>query len=172
MAMPAPCARYGRIGCAASPSSATLPWACCQAPFMGGRSHSAHRRQSGMAAIRSCKGAQVCPMAVRRSAAEEFRAALESYTPERVTEITGVPSEQLHRAAEILSRNRPMAIMWSMGITQHTTGVINVLALGNLQMLLGNMELGGGVKTALDRIMCRAPATWVPCPFSSPAINR
>ena len=33
---------------------------------------------------------------------EEFRAAVESYTPERVAEITGVPSEQLHRAAEIL----------------------------------------------------------------------
>ena len=75
---------------------------------------------------------------------DEFRAALESYTPERVAEITGVPAEQLHRAAEILSRNRPMATLWSMGITQHTTGVINVLALGNLQMLLGNMGVRGG----------------------------
>jgi formate dehydrogenase major subunit/formate dehydrogenase alpha subunit len=31
-----------------------------------------------------------------------------------------------------------------MGITQHTTGVINVLSLGNLQMLLGNMGVPGG----------------------------
>jgi formate dehydrogenase major subunit/formate dehydrogenase alpha subunit len=31
-----------------------------------------------------------------------------------------------------------------MGITQHTTGVLNVLALGNLQMLLGNMGVAGG----------------------------
>ena len=31
-----------------------------------------------------------------------------------------------------------------MGITQHTTGVLNVLALGNLQMLLGNMGVPGG----------------------------
>jgi len=31
-----------------------------------------------------------------------------------------------------------------MGITQHTTGVFNVLALGNLQMLLGNMGVSGG----------------------------
>ena len=69
---------------------------------------------------------------------------MESYTPERVAEITGVPVEQLHQAAEILAHNRPMAIIWSMGITQHTTGVLNVLALGNLQMLLGNMGVPGG----------------------------
>jgi len=37
-----------------------------------------------------------------------------------------------------------MAVIWSMGITQHTTGVLNVLALGNLQMLLGNMGMPGG----------------------------
>lgn len=31
-----------------------------------------------------------------------------------------------------------------MGITQHTSGVLNVLSLGNLQMLLGNMGVPGG----------------------------
>jgi formate dehydrogenase major subunit/formate dehydrogenase alpha subunit len=31
-----------------------------------------------------------------------------------------------------------------MGITQHTTGVMNVLSLANLQMLLGNMGVAGG----------------------------
>ena len=105
---------------------------------------------------------------------EEFRAALASYTPERVAEITGVPVEQLHQAAEILAHHRPTATIWSMGITQHTTGVLNVLALGNLQMLLGNMGVRGrrGESTARDRTMCRAPATWVRCPISSPAINR
>jgi len=75
---------------------------------------------------------------------EQFRAAVESYTPERVAETTGVPAGQLRQAAEILSRHHPMATLWSMGITQHTTGVLNVLALGNLQMLLGNMGIPGG----------------------------
>jgi formate dehydrogenase major subunit/formate dehydrogenase alpha subunit len=37
-----------------------------------------------------------------------------------------------------------MAVIWAMGITQHTTGVMNVLSLGNLQMLLGNMGIPGG----------------------------
>jgi formate dehydrogenase major subunit/formate dehydrogenase alpha subunit len=37
-----------------------------------------------------------------------------------------------------------MAAIWAMGITQHTTGVLNVLSLANLQMLLGNMGVPGG----------------------------
>lgn len=75
---------------------------------------------------------------------DAFREAVRTYTPQRVAEITGVPVEQLERAAEILALNRPMAAIWSMGITQHTSGVLNVLALGNLQMLLGNMGVPGG----------------------------
>ena len=75
---------------------------------------------------------------------KEFRASVLEYTPERVSETTGVPVEDLLRAAGILARNHPMAVIWSMGITQHTTGVLNVLALGNLQMLLGNMGIPGG----------------------------
>ena len=66
------------------------------------------------------------------------------YPPERVAEITGVAEEDLVRAAEILCLADPMAVIWSMGITQHTTGVSNVLSLANLQMLLGNMGVPGG----------------------------
>ncbi|MDX1435194.1 MAG: formate dehydrogenase subunit alpha [Anaerolineales bacterium] len=73
-----------------------------------------------------------------------FAGSLENYPPEVVAEITAVPAEDLQRAAEILALNRPMAVIWSMGITQHTTGVMNVLSLGNLQMLLGNMGVEGG----------------------------
>jgi formate dehydrogenase major subunit len=75
---------------------------------------------------------------------EAFRETVLAYTPERVMEITGVPVEQLQQAAEILAHHHPMAVIWSMGITQHTTGVLNVLALANLQMLLGNMGVSGG----------------------------
>ncbi len=75
---------------------------------------------------------------------DELCATLAKYTPDRVAEITGVPATQLHQAAEILARNRPMAVVWAMGITQHTTGVLNVLSLANLQMLLGNMGVAGG----------------------------
>ena len=50
----------------------------------------------------------------------------------------------LYKAAEILAQHKPMAVIWAMGITQHTTGVLNVLSLANLQMLLGNLGVPGG----------------------------
>ncbi|MCS7168776.1 MAG: formate dehydrogenase subunit alpha [Gemmatales bacterium] len=75
---------------------------------------------------------------------EAFAASLEAYPPEKVAEITHVPVAALQRAAEILARHKPVAAIWAMGITQHTTGVMNVLALANLQMLLGNLGVPGG----------------------------
>ncbi len=75
---------------------------------------------------------------------DELRATAEKYTPELSSAITGVPTENLHSAAEILARSKPMAVVWAMGITQHTSGVLNVLSLANLQMLLGNLGVPGG----------------------------
>lgn len=75
---------------------------------------------------------------------EEFREALEPYTLSHVAKITGVEEAAIQEAAAILCRHRPAAVIWAMGITQHTTGVINVLSLANLQLLLGNLGLPGG----------------------------
>lgn len=77
---------------------------------------------------------------------EEFKQTVMNYPPDKVSEITGVPVEQLHQAAEMMGTLKPMAVMWAMGITQHIVGVRNVMDLANLQMLLGNMgKPGGGV---------------------------
>ena len=75
---------------------------------------------------------------------EELRHNLQQYPAEKVAEITGVPIEKLYQAAEIMGTIKPMAVIWAMGITQHTTGVFNVLNLANLQMLTGNMGIPGG----------------------------
>jgi formate dehydrogenase alpha subunit len=75
---------------------------------------------------------------------EDFRETVAKYTPEKVSAITGVPVVDLETAAEILARSKPLAVIWAMGITQHTCGVLNVLSLANLQMLLGNMGVPGG----------------------------
>jgi formate dehydrogenase alpha subunit len=75
---------------------------------------------------------------------EEFRVSVGRYPPERAAEITGVPAGDLQRAAEVLARNRPMAVVWAMGVTQHTSGVLNVLGLANLQLALGNLGVPGG----------------------------
>jgi len=83
-------------------------------------------------------------IAERTEGFEEFKAVVAQYTPDKVAEITGVPQELLYQAAEILATNKPMAVMWAMGITQHITGVRNVMDLANLQMLLGNIGIPGG----------------------------
>lgn len=77
---------------------------------------------------------------------DEFKSTVDQYPPEKAAEITGVPVEQLYQAAEIMGTVKPMAVFWAMGITQHITGVRNVMDLANLQMLLGNMgKPGSGV---------------------------
>ena len=83
-------------------------------------------------------------IAERTEGFEEFKTLVMDYTPDRVSEVTGVPVEQLYQAAEIMGNTKPMAVFWAMGITQHITGVRNVMNLANLQMLLGNMGVPGG----------------------------
>ena len=83
-------------------------------------------------------------IAERTEGFEEFRTLIRQYPPDKVAEITNVPVEQLYQAAEILGQNKPMAVLWALGITEHIVGVNNVMNLANLQMLLGNMGIPGG----------------------------
>ncbi len=77
---------------------------------------------------------------------EELAAKLEDYPPDKVAEITGIAPETLRAMAEMFAKNKPAAIIYCMGITQHTTGVDNVKSLANLAMLTGNVGvMGGGV---------------------------
>jgi formate dehydrogenase alpha subunit len=74
---------------------------------------------------------------------EELKATVSAYTPERVEEITGIPAEDLAEAARIYARAEAAAILYAMGITQHTTGVDNVVSCANLAMLTGNVGKPG-----------------------------
>lgn len=70
---------------------------------------------------------------------EELRKVIEHYPPEKVSEITGVAVSDLERAAEYYAKAERASILYTMGITQHTTGVDNVKSLANLAMLTGNL---------------------------------
>jgi len=74
---------------------------------------------------------------------EEFKKTVEEYTPERAAEICGVEAEDIRRAARTFATAESAAIVYAMGITQHTTGVDNVLSLANLAMLTGNLGKEG-----------------------------
>ena len=83
-------------------------------------------------------------IAERCESFDEFKATVMNYPPEKASEITGVPVEQLYQAAQIIAENKPTAVIWAMGITQHISGVRNVMDLANFQMLLGYMGVPGG----------------------------
>ena len=70
---------------------------------------------------------------------EELKAVVEKYPPEKVSEITGISVTDLEKAAEYYAKAERATILYTMGITQHTTGVDNVKSLANLSMLTGNI---------------------------------
>jgi len=65
------------------------------------------------------------------------------YTLEYAETITGVSAEKIREAARIYGSAERAAIIFSMGITQHITGVNNVLSTANLAMLTGNIGRPG-----------------------------
>ncbi len=67
----------------------------------------------------------------------------DAYSPENVAKITGIPAKDIITAAEWFCTSGQSAILYSMGITQHTTGVDNVKSVANLQMLTGNLGRPG-----------------------------
>lgn len=75
---------------------------------------------------------------------DEVRKVVKDYPPDVVSNITGVPVEQIERVARTISENRPGALVWCMGLTQSTIGNNKVRAPCIVQMALGNMGKSGG----------------------------
>jgi formate dehydrogenase alpha subunit len=75
---------------------------------------------------------------------EEFRAELENYPLERVSEITGIEPDLLVQAARMYAENSPATILYAMGLCEHSHGTENVMAAANLSMITGNVGRSGG----------------------------
>jgi formate dehydrogenase alpha subunit len=82
-------------------------------------------------------------IAERTEGFEELKKAVADFTPERAAAITGLDSDEIRQAARTFAAAESAAIVYAMGITQHTTGVDNVLTLANLAMLTGNIGRPG-----------------------------
>jgi formate dehydrogenase alpha subunit len=70
---------------------------------------------------------------------EALRGRVAKYTPERVGEITGIAADRLREIARLYAGAERAAIVYAMGITQHSSGTENVLALANLALATGNV---------------------------------
>lgn len=78
-------------------------------------------------------------IAQRTEGYEELKKTVLKYTPELVEKITGVQAEDIRKAARIYATASTVSLIYSMGITQHTTGTDNVLSTSNIAMLTGNV---------------------------------
>ncbi len=73
----------------------------------------------------------------------EFLATLEEFTPEYAEGITGVPAEDIRKAARLYANANKAAIYWGMGISQLSHGTASALALINLAFLTGHIGREG-----------------------------
>ncbi|MBS3759531.1 MAG: molybdopterin-dependent oxidoreductase, partial [Desulfobacterales bacterium] len=74
---------------------------------------------------------------------EELAETVKNYPPEVGEDITGVPKDEIIKAARLFANAERAAVLYGMGITQHTTGTDNVKSVANLLMLTGNMGKEG-----------------------------
>jgi formate dehydrogenase alpha subunit len=77
---------------------------------------------------------------------EAFKKSFEGYNAKKAADIAGVDRDDLIKAAQIYGSAKNAMIFYAMGITQHTCGTENVMAIADLAMMTGNIgRPGAGV---------------------------
>ncbi len=82
-------------------------------------------------------------IAQRTRGFEELRESVKDYSPEKAAEITRVAAGDIVRAARAYAISPASSILYSMGITQHSTGTDNVQAVSNLALICGHLGRPG-----------------------------
>lgn len=76
---------------------------------------------------------------------ESFPEFLADYTPEKVSEVTGLSVEQLIKTAAMIGNAPEFMTCWTMGLNQSTHGTWNTNAICNLHLAMGKIcRLGSG----------------------------
>jgi len=81
----------------------------------------------------------------RTTGFSEIKMAVRKYTPEYAEKVTGIPADTIKEVAREFASAGSGAVMWGMGLTQHVSGVENVLAVIDLALLLGYIGKRGGL---------------------------
>jgi len=90
-----------------------------------------------------------------------FEALYESvreYTPDRVSEITGLPIELIYRTASLYGNARAAFIGWTMGVNHSSKGTETVNAINNLALITGNIGRTGAAPFSITG-QCNAMGT-------------
>ena len=70
---------------------------------------------------------------------KSFKDSLRKFTPDYAEKITGVPKQDIIRAAKLYGKAKNPGIYYTMGITQHSHGTDNVYSIANLALMTGNL---------------------------------
>jgi len=70
---------------------------------------------------------------------DAFKESLADFDLDFVEKVTRVPKAKIEEASRLYATQKPATIVYAMGITQHSHGTDNVLAIANLAMLTGNI---------------------------------
>jgi formate dehydrogenase major subunit len=65
------------------------------------------------------------------------------HSPESMSEVTGIPAQQIRQAARLYAQAGNAAIYYGLGVTEHSQGSTAVMAIANLAMLTGNLGREG-----------------------------
>lgn len=85
-------------------------------------------------------------IAKRTRDVERLYRVIQEYTPEEAEKLTRVPAERIRKAARAYAKAKAAAILYCMGVTQHTCGTETVINCANLAMLCGQIgRPGAGV---------------------------
>ena len=79
---------------------------------------------------------------------DEFREYAEfisdpRHSPEATESMTGVPAEELRKAARLFATGGNGAIYYGLGVTEHSQGSTTVIGIANLAMMTGNIGRRG-----------------------------
>ena len=77
---------------------------------------------------------------------EQYKEAVQQYTPEYAEKITGIPADDIREIARLYATAEKATICWTLGITEHHNGTENVFSLVNLALLTGHIgKYGSGL---------------------------
>jgi formate dehydrogenase alpha subunit len=79
----------------------------------------------------------------RTEGSAEFIESLEKFTPEYSEQISGVPADDIRKAARMYASAKNAAIYWGMGISQLSHGTASAMALIHLAFLTGHIGRDG-----------------------------
>jgi len=89
---------------------------------------------------------------------EALVASVQAYTPERVSDITGLSTDLLYRTASLYANARAALIGWTMGVNHSTKGTETVNAINNLALITGQIGRPGAAPFSITG-QCNAMGT-------------